>query len=170
MGIKVGINGFGRIGRNMLRASLDRADIDIVAVNDLTDAETLAHLLRHDSIHGAFPREVAVDGDWLVVGSERFQVLSVRNPVSDLASGKPNALLAAGAIVLLLVIVFAIVKGTLRTIKPVGGEERFAMVATGVSVQLGVMLLLGIQLGFLLLGQTTDEVWAGVFRVIRLLV
>lgn len=80
MAIKVGINGFGRIGRNMLRASLNRADIDIVAVNDLTDAPTLAHLLQYDSVHGAFPVQVGVEGDSLKVGGDSFKVLSVRNP------------------------------------------------------------------------------------------
>ena len=70
MAIKVGINGFGRIGRNMLRASLNRADIDIVAVNDLTDASTLAHLLQYDSVHGAFPVQVEVSGDGLSVGGD----------------------------------------------------------------------------------------------------
>lgn len=80
MGIKVGINGFGRIGRNMLRASLERTDIDIVAVNDLTDASTLAHLLQYDSVHGIFPRKVSADGNVLSVGKGTLQVLSVRDP------------------------------------------------------------------------------------------
>ena len=80
MAIKVGINGFGRIGRNMLRASLKRSDIDVVAVNDLTDAKTLAHLLAHDSVHGAFPVPVAAEGDTLKVGSKSIRVLSVKNP------------------------------------------------------------------------------------------
>jgi glyceraldehyde 3-phosphate dehydrogenase len=80
MGIRVGINGFGRIGRNMLRAALDTPEIEIVAANDLTDAATLAHLLKYDSVHRAFPQSVAVDGDSLVVGSRKIRVLSVRNP------------------------------------------------------------------------------------------
>jgi glyceraldehyde 3-phosphate dehydrogenase len=80
MAIKVGINGFGRIGRNMLRAGLGRADIDVVAVNDLTDSKTLAHLLAHDSVHGAFPAPVAADGDSIQVGGKSLRVLSVRNP------------------------------------------------------------------------------------------
>ena len=97
-------------------------------------------------------------------------LFSVRSPVSSFFSGKPtDSLVAAGAIALLLVIGFAIVKGTLRTIRPIGGEERFAMVATGVSVQLGVITLLAVQLGFLLLGQTTDELWAMLFSVARFL-
>ncbi len=80
MAIRVGINGFGRIGRNMLRAALDYPGIEVVAVNDLTDAATLAHLLRHDSVHGAFPKPVVVDGDRLVVGAKSIKVLSLRNP------------------------------------------------------------------------------------------
>lgn len=80
MGIKVGINGFGRIGRNMLRASLGRDDIEFVAVNDLTDANTLAHLLKYDSIHGAFPAEVKAGDGELTVGGHSIGVLSVRNP------------------------------------------------------------------------------------------
>ena len=59
MAIKVGINGFGRIGRNVLRAAIDNKNIDIVAVNDLTDAKTMAHLLKYDSTFGIFPGEVA---------------------------------------------------------------------------------------------------------------
>jgi glyceraldehyde 3-phosphate dehydrogenase len=76
----VGINGFGRIGRNMLRAALDYPEIEVVAVNDLTDAATLAHLLKHDSVHGAFPRPVTVTADGLNVGGKPVKVLSVRNP------------------------------------------------------------------------------------------
>lgn len=97
-------------------------------------------------------------------------VFSVRSPMSLFTSGKPaNSLVAMVAIALLLVIMFAIVKGTLKTVRPIGGEERFAMVATGVSLQVGVIALLALQLGFLLLGQTDDEVWAIVFRVVRFL-
>ncbi len=80
MGIKVGINGFGRIGRNVLRAvKSSGADVDIVAVNDLTSPSTLAHLLKHDTILGAFPGEVHVDGEALVVDSKKIQVLSERD-------------------------------------------------------------------------------------------
>jgi glyceraldehyde 3-phosphate dehydrogenase len=79
MATRIGINGFGRIGRNMLRASRDY-DLEIVAVNDLTDSATLAHLLKYDSIHGAFPESVAVDGDSLVVGGKTIKVLSERDP------------------------------------------------------------------------------------------
>ncbi len=80
MSVRVGINGFGRIGRNMLRASLSHSDIDVVAVNDLTDAATLAHLLKYDSVHGHFPESVEVDGDNIVVAGKAIRVLSVRNP------------------------------------------------------------------------------------------
>ena len=81
MATRIGINGFGRIGRNMLRASL-RYDLEIVAVNDLTDSATLAHLLKYDSVHGAFPESVAVDGDSLVVGGKKIKVLSQRDPAA----------------------------------------------------------------------------------------
>ncbi len=80
MSIRVGINGFGRIGRNMMRVAIERPELEIVAVNDLTDAATLAHLLAHDSVHGAFPQAVAADGDSLRVGDRTIQVLSVRDP------------------------------------------------------------------------------------------
>ncbi len=78
--IKVAINGFGRIGRLTLRASLNRSDIDIVAVNDLTDSKTLAHLLKYDSVHGKFPGTVAVDGDNLVVNGKKIKVYAERDP------------------------------------------------------------------------------------------
>jgi len=80
MSIRVGINGFGRIGRNMLRASLGRTDIEVVAVNDLTDAATLAHLLKYDSVHGHFPASVEVAGDEIIVDGKTIKVLSIRNP------------------------------------------------------------------------------------------
>jgi glyceraldehyde 3-phosphate dehydrogenase len=86
MATRIGINGFGRIGRNMLRASLNY-DLEIVAVNDLTDSKTLAHLLKYDSIHGAFPADVAVDGSALIVGGKKIEVLSERNP-AELPWGK----------------------------------------------------------------------------------
>ncbi len=82
MAIRLGINGFGRIGRLVFRAIVERGkDIfDIVGVNDLTDAHTLAHLLKYDSVHGPFPGDVSVDGTDLVVGGERFKVLSEADP------------------------------------------------------------------------------------------
>ena len=71
MSVRVAINGFGRIGRNVLRAiaEADRGDIEVVAINDLAPVETNAHLLRFDSVHGRFPREVKVVGDSISVGN-----------------------------------------------------------------------------------------------------
>ncbi|MCF8568187.1 type I glyceraldehyde-3-phosphate dehydrogenase [Alicyclobacillus tolerans] len=80
MTIKVGINGFGRIGRNVFRAALNRSDIDIVAVNDLTDAETLAMLLQYDSVHGRLNADVRVDGSAIIVNGHKVQVLAERDP------------------------------------------------------------------------------------------
>ena len=84
MAIKVGINGFGRIGRNILRAALERGagDVDFVAVNDITSPETLAHLFKYDSVLGNLADEVAVEGDGLRVGGRRFRVLSERDPAA----------------------------------------------------------------------------------------
>ena len=83
MTVRVGINGFGRIGRNFLRAARAQgADVEVVAVNDLTDARTNAHLLRFDSTHGRFGAEVAVDGDTIVVDDARIRVLAEREPKS----------------------------------------------------------------------------------------
>jgi glyceraldehyde 3-phosphate dehydrogenase len=80
MSLKVGINGFGRIGRNILRASLGNKDLDFVAVNDLTNTETLAHLLKYDSILGNLQQEVKASGDTISVGGDSFKVLSVKDP------------------------------------------------------------------------------------------
>ncbi len=84
MAIKVGINGFGRIGRNIMRAALQSGagDIDFVAVNDITSPETLAHLFRYDSVLGNLSDEVVVEGDGLRVGERRFKVLSERDPAA----------------------------------------------------------------------------------------
>ncbi len=83
MAVRVGINGFGRIGRNFLRALRTQgADVEIVAVNDITDAATLAHLLRYDSVFGRFDGEVAVDGDAIVVDGDPVRVLAERDPAS----------------------------------------------------------------------------------------
>src|SRR5215210_3331798 len=83
MAVKVGINGFGRIGRNLFRAAkASGADIDFVAVNDLTDAETLAHLLKYDSILGRFPGEVGVSGENITVDGDELKVLSERDPAA----------------------------------------------------------------------------------------
>src|SRR3954469_11804553 len=80
MAIKVGINGFGRIGRNIMRAAMGDSGIDIVAVNDLTDAKTLAHLLKYDSILGNLKADISASGDRITVGGDEFQVLSVKDP------------------------------------------------------------------------------------------
>ena len=82
MAIRVGINGYGRIGRNILRALYEsgRDDIEIVAINDLGNAETNAHLTRYDTAHGKFPKKVEVDGDSLVIEGDRIKVFAVRNP------------------------------------------------------------------------------------------
>ena len=84
MGTKVGINGFGRIGRNIMRAALARADttIDFVAVNDITDPETLAHLFKYDSVLGNLDADVVVEGDGLRVGDKHFKVFSERDPAA----------------------------------------------------------------------------------------
>jgi len=76
MSIRIGINGFGRIGRNFLRASVNDPAIEVVATNDITDAKTLAHLLKYDSILGRFKGEVVVDGDSIVVNGKRIKVLA----------------------------------------------------------------------------------------------
>lgn len=80
MGIKVGINGFGRIGRNVLRTCLNDDEIDFVAVNDLTDTQTLAHLLKYDSIMGNLDNDISADGDTITVDGDSFKVFSERDP------------------------------------------------------------------------------------------
>jgi len=82
MSIKVGINGFGRIGRNVFRAALQDQNIDFVAVNDITDANTLAHLLKYDSVHGILKDEVKVKNDVIEVAGREIKVLSVKDPAS----------------------------------------------------------------------------------------
>ena len=82
MSVKVAINGFGRIGRNVLRAAIDSNQFEIVAVNDLTDAATLAHLLKYDSVHGVFGADVSVAGDSIKVGSKTIKVCSERDPAA----------------------------------------------------------------------------------------
>lgn len=82
MAAKVAINGFGRIGRNVLRAARGISDIEIVAINDLTDAATLAHLLKYDSVHGTFAADVRVDGESLVVDGRAIRVLKEKDPAS----------------------------------------------------------------------------------------
>src|SRR5918998_6444222 len=80
MATKVGINGFGRIGRNIMRAAMGDGGIDIVAVNDLTNADTLAHLLKYDSILGNLNADISAKGDRITVNKDEFQVLSVKDP------------------------------------------------------------------------------------------
>lgn len=80
MGIKVGINGFGRIGRNVMRTCLGSDDIDFVAVNDLTDTKTLAHLLKYDSVMGNLAHEIKADGDTISVEGDSFKVFSEKDP------------------------------------------------------------------------------------------
>ena len=82
MAIRVAINGFGRIGRNVLRAIVEsgRTDIEVVGINDLGPVETNAHLIRFDSVHGRFPGEVKVDGDTIDVGRGKIRVTAERDP------------------------------------------------------------------------------------------
>ncbi|WAA09904.1 type I glyceraldehyde-3-phosphate dehydrogenase [Fervidibacillus albus] len=80
MAVKVGINGFGRIGRLVFRAALKNPEIEVVAVNDLTDAKMLAHLLKYDSVHGTLEEDVTVDGDSFVVAGQRVKVIAERDP------------------------------------------------------------------------------------------
>src|SRR5579864_7332910 len=80
MSVKVAINGFGRIGRNIVRAGLHRKDIDFVAVNDLTDTKTLAHLTKYDSVLGTLTEDVKVHGDCIAIGSRKMKVFAVKDP------------------------------------------------------------------------------------------
>jgi glyceraldehyde 3-phosphate dehydrogenase len=83
MAIKVGINGFGRIGRNYLRAALALgSDLEIVAVNDLSDPKALAHLLKYDSVTGRLEQDVRVEGDFIIVGKHRIKVLAEKDPAA----------------------------------------------------------------------------------------
>lgn len=82
MATKVGINGFGRIGRNVFRAALANPEVDIVAVNDLTDAETLAHLLKYDSVHGTLAAEVKAQDGNIVVNGKTIKVLAEKDPAN----------------------------------------------------------------------------------------
>src|SRR5947207_11855178 len=80
MSVRVGINGFGRIGRNIMRAALGDKNIDFVAVNDLTNAQTLAHLLKYDSVLGNLHAKVEAKEDTITVDGDAFKVLSVKDP------------------------------------------------------------------------------------------
>ena len=80
MPIKVGINGFGRIGRNVVRAGLNNPDLEFVAANDLTDTKTLAHLLKYDSTLGQLNEDVRAEGDYIVVGGKNIRILAIKDP------------------------------------------------------------------------------------------
>jgi glyceraldehyde 3-phosphate dehydrogenase len=80
MSVKVGINGFGRIGRLVFRRALELGNIEFVGINDLTDAKTLAHLLKYDSVHGIFKGEVSVDGDNIVVNGKKIKITAEKDP------------------------------------------------------------------------------------------
>jgi len=82
MATKLGINGFGRIGRLVFRVAARRKDIEIVHINDITDAPTLAHLLKYDSTHGIFPGEVKADGDAIVVNGKKIQITAEKEPAN----------------------------------------------------------------------------------------
>ncbi len=82
MSVKVGINGFGRIGRLVFRRALDLGGVEFVGINDLTDAKTLAHLLKYDSVHGKFNGEVYADGEFIVVNGSRIKITSERDPAN----------------------------------------------------------------------------------------
>ncbi len=78
--VKVAINGFGRIGRNFFRASFGSKDFEIVAINDITDAHTLAHLLKYDSVMGKYEREISYEGDYLIVDGKKIKVFAIKDP------------------------------------------------------------------------------------------
>ena len=80
MSIRVAINGFGRIGRNFFRTSFQNPDLEIVAINDLTDSQTLAHLLKYDSIHGQFPAKVEAGPDSLIVNDNTIKIFAIKDP------------------------------------------------------------------------------------------
>ncbi len=78
--VKIGINGFGRIGREVYRSAFNNPEVEIVAVNDLGDVATMAHLLKYDSVHGIFDQEVSVDGDCIIVGDKKIKVFAQPDP------------------------------------------------------------------------------------------
>src|SRR5882672_9280744 len=80
MATKVAINGFGRIGRNAFKIAFDRSDLEIVAINDLTDTRTLAHLLKHDTNYGAYAHEVSFDDENIIVDGKKIRVLAQKDP------------------------------------------------------------------------------------------
>src|ERR1700712_395378 len=82
MKTRVGINGFGRIGRNAFKVAFERSDIEIVAINDLTDTKTLAHLLKHDSNYGAYQNEVSFDDTNIIVSGKPIKILAEKDPAA----------------------------------------------------------------------------------------
>ncbi|MCP4649080.1 MAG: type I glyceraldehyde-3-phosphate dehydrogenase [PVC group bacterium] len=80
MGVRIGINGFGRIGRHVFKVALEKGDLEVVGINDLTDAKTLAHLLKYDSIFGRYSKSVSVDGDAIVVDGKKIKITAERDP------------------------------------------------------------------------------------------
>src|SRR5690349_7447466 len=88
MAIKVGINGFGRIGRNVVRAGLDNPNVEFVAANDLTDTKTLAHLLKYDSILGQLHADVKAEADADVVNGKRIRIFAIKDPAEIDWSGQ----------------------------------------------------------------------------------
>lgn len=80
--IRVGINGFGRIGRLTFRAILKKSNMEVIAINDITDTKTLAHLLKYDSVHGRFPGEIVVEGDYLIVNGKKIRVFAEKDPAN----------------------------------------------------------------------------------------
>src|ERR1700756_4912733 len=79
---KVGINGFGRIGRNAFKIAFERSDLEIVAVNDLTDTKTLAYLLKHDSNYGTYQHDVGSDEENIIVNGQKIKVLAEKDPAA----------------------------------------------------------------------------------------
>ena len=90
MAVKVAINGFGRIGRNMFRAAVGARDIDIVAINDLTDPATLAHLLKYDSVHGIFAGNVQSDAENIIVDGKKIRVFKEKDPAIHIIGCQPT--------------------------------------------------------------------------------
>ncbi len=80
MSIKIAINGFGRIGRNVFKLCYEHNDIEIVAINDLTDAKTLAHLLKYDSVHGRFSKQVDVTDEGIIIDGTLIRISAIKDP------------------------------------------------------------------------------------------
>src|SRR5690606_39891796 len=78
--IKIGINGFGRIGRLVMREAFQRNDVEIVAINDLMDIEQLVYLLKYDSVHGTFKKDITIDGNTMIIDGQRIRVTSEKEP------------------------------------------------------------------------------------------